>query len=241
MGDVHWRTRGFYDKFLVSYEKLVGELTMTKFDKRSLVDMVYEELREDIITLKYPFGSKINVNELQGKIGVSCTPIREALNRLQQEGLIIYKNKVGAQVLTIEKHDVEAIQELAMTLHCAAIRMSMKRGNHELMLKELRKQRDAFAKAKTNEASVAAVFQLVGVFYHYSGNERLDHTMISIQGLQLLLRHMYAKAGVRKVEDLADYDAMIAAIQNDDPDAVCAALQRKTGRATKVIIDSLHT
>lgn len=79
---------------------------------------------------------------------MSCTPIREALNRLQQEGLIIYKNKVGAQVLTIEKHDVEAIQELAMTLHCAAIRMSMKRGNHELMLKELRKQRDAFAKAK---------------------------------------------------------------------------------------------
>lgn len=69
MGDVYWRTRGFYDKFLVSYEKLLGELTMTKFDKRSLVDMVYEELREDIITLKYPFGSKINVNELRERSG----------------------------------------------------------------------------------------------------------------------------------------------------------------------------
>jgi DNA-binding GntR family transcriptional regulator len=68
---------------------------MAMFDKRSLVDQVYEELRKEIVTLKYPLGSKINVNELQNEMGVSCTPIREAINRLQQEGLIVYKNKLG--------------------------------------------------------------------------------------------------------------------------------------------------
>ena len=66
---------------------------MAAIKKRSLVDQVYEMLRGDIITLRRPLGSKLNVNELQDELGVSCTPIREAVNRLQQEGLIeFYRN-----------------------------------------------------------------------------------------------------------------------------------------------------
>ena len=57
---------------------------MAAIKKRSLVDQVYEMLRGDIITLRRPLGSKLNVNELQDELGVSCTPIREAVNRLQQ-------------------------------------------------------------------------------------------------------------------------------------------------------------
>ena len=63
---------------------------MLSIKKRSLVDMVYDKLRGAIIQLQLPLGSKLNVNELQDKIGVSCTPIREAINRLQQEGLVVY-------------------------------------------------------------------------------------------------------------------------------------------------------
>ena len=54
----------------------------------SLVDQVHDQLRKDIVSLQLPLGSKVNVNELQETLGVSCTPIREAVNRLQQEGLV---------------------------------------------------------------------------------------------------------------------------------------------------------
>ena len=54
---------------------------MSIIKKHSLVDQVYEKLRNDIISLHIPLGSKINVNELQETLGVSCTPIREAINR----------------------------------------------------------------------------------------------------------------------------------------------------------------
>lgn len=47
---------------------------MLSIKKQSLVDMVYEKLREAIIQLQIPLGSKLNVNELQSKMGVSCTP-----------------------------------------------------------------------------------------------------------------------------------------------------------------------
>jgi DNA-binding GntR family transcriptional regulator len=86
---------------------------MAAIKKRSLVDQVYERLRNDIITLRLPLGSKVNVNELQDTLGVSCTPIREAVNRLQQEGLVTYENNVGARVLTLAPKDVEEIQQLA--------------------------------------------------------------------------------------------------------------------------------
>ena len=54
----------------------------------SLVDQVYNILRGQIIRLHYPLGSRLNVNEIKNDLNVSSTPIREAVNRLQQEGLI---------------------------------------------------------------------------------------------------------------------------------------------------------
>ena len=72
---------------------------MAAIKKQSLVDQIYQRLRENIITMQLPLGSHLNVNELQSQMGVSCTPIREAINRLQQEGLVVYENNVGARVL----------------------------------------------------------------------------------------------------------------------------------------------
>lgn len=94
---------------------------MAAIKKRSLVDQVYEMLRGDIITLRRPLGSKLNVNELQDELGVSCTPIREAVNRLQQEGLVVYENNVGAHILDLDQHDITEIEQLAMTLHLSLI------------------------------------------------------------------------------------------------------------------------
>jgi DNA-binding GntR family transcriptional regulator len=212
---------------------------MPRFDKRSLVDLIYEDLRRDILSLKYPFGGKINVNKLQSELEVSCTPIREAINRLQQEGLITYKNKVGAQVLSIGPHDVKSIQELAMTLHCAAIKYALLRGDHTAIVIELKKYRDAFSKAKSPEAEVSAVNQFVGVFYHNCGNERLDNTMISIQGLQLLLRNMYARAGANRDADLKDFDMIIKETESGNSEKVCEILQSNADRLTEKVLSTI--
>ena len=53
--------------------------------KRSLVDQVYECCAA-ISSRCGALGSKLNVNELQDELGVSCTPVPEAVNRLRQEG-----------------------------------------------------------------------------------------------------------------------------------------------------------
>ena len=80
---------------------------MAKIKKQSLVDQIYAKLREEILTLKLPLGSRINVNDIQEELGVSSTPLREALNRLQQDGLIVMETNIGASVLSLDEHDIE--------------------------------------------------------------------------------------------------------------------------------------
>ena len=135
---------------------------MLSIKKQSLVDMVYHKLRESIIQLQLPLGSKLNVNELQARMGVSCTPIREAINRLQQEGLVVYENNVGAHIISLAPHDVLEIQQLAMTLHAAAIHLAMVNGDRATIVAELRKQLEDYTNAKTEHDEVMAVKEFSG-------------------------------------------------------------------------------
>lgn len=213
---------------------------MAAIQKRSLVDQVYERLRSDIITLQVPLGSKINVNELQDTLGVSCTPIREAINRLQQEGLITYENNVGARVLTLEPKDVEDIQLLATTLHCAAAKLAMDRGDHAEMSKQLRRRLEEFRSANTPAALVDAVHHFIEVFYIHCGNRRLDRSMLSIQGQQLILRNLYAGHGVDREVDCADFERICEGVENGDSNEVYLAIRANAARLEKAVIASLE-
>ena len=210
---------------------------MAAIKKRSLVDQVYEVLRRDIITLRRPLGSKLNVNELQEELEVSCTPIREAVNRLQQEGLVVYENNVGAHILELDQHDIVEIEQLAMTLHCAAIRLAMAHGDRAAMISELEKYLGDYRRAKTVQSEVTAVHRFVGVFYGHCGNRRLDASMISIQGQQLLLRYIYATCLTQRGSHAGDFEAMLEAVRAEDGERVCALLQANTDRQIPVLLD----
>lgn len=212
---------------------------MAAIQKRSLVDQVYDRLRSDIITLQLPLGSRINVNELQDTLGVSCTPIREAINRLQQEGLITYENNVGARVLTLEPKDVEDIQLLATTLHCAAAKLAMDRGDHAAMVEQLRSRAAQFESATTPDARVDAVHHFIEVFYKNCGNRRLDRSMLSIQGQQLIIRNLYARLGTDNAADVADFRRICQGVEAGDSNEVYLAIRANAARLEKTVAESL--
>ncbi len=216
-----------------------GIYHMARIKKASLVDQIYTKLREDIITLKIPMGTRLNVNELQEDLGVSCTPIREAVNRLQQEELVIYENNVGARVLTLDKHDVREIHELALTLQQAAVRLSMQNGDTDEMLDAIEEQVERYEAARSPRESVKAVHNLIGVFYHHCGNQRLDRSMIAIQGQVLLLRHIYAECPGwnSHMDDLLN---IRDGVQGGNPEDVCDALRSYVERSGPAILEWLE-
>lgn len=210
---------------------------MAAIKKRSLVDQVYDTLRGDIIMLRRPLGSKLNVSELQEELGVSCTPIREAVNRLQQEGLVVYENNVGAHILDLDRHDIIEIEQLAMTLHCAAIRLAMEHGDRNAMAAELEKHLEEYHRARNVQSEVTAVNRFIGTFYANCGNRRLDASMISIQGQQLLLRYIYANCLDQRGSSAQDFEAMLEATRAGDAEQVCAHLQANTDRNIPVLME----
>ena len=99
---------------------------MAVIKRVSLVDQVYRKVkRENRSVRKYRLGSKLNVSKLQEEYGVSSTPVREALNRLLNEGLIEFENNVGARVIDITEEDVREIQEIAFAYQMVAARNSI--------------------------------------------------------------------------------------------------------------------
>lgn len=208
---------------------------MAKIKKQSLVDQIYSRLRDDILNLRFPLGSRINVNEIQDELGVSSTPLREALNRLQQEGLVVMENNVGASVLTLDAHDVEEIEELAFTLQSAAVRFSLERGDRAAMLQRIEEQLQRYAAARSARECTRAVFELIGTFYHNCGNRRLDDSMIALQGQVLLLRGIYADCpGSRENLDLLE--KVRDGVKANDADSILSALQEYSRRSQDAVI-----
>ena len=84
---------------------------MAEFKSVSLADQVFEKLEQDIITGFYPRGEVLTELKLVEQLGVSRTPIREALRRLEQERLIKDSGK-GSIVLGITAEDLVDIMEI---------------------------------------------------------------------------------------------------------------------------------
>ena len=209
---------------------------MAKIKKQSLVDQIYAKLREEILTLKLPLGSRINVNDIQDELGVSSTPLREALNRLQQDGLVVMEPNIGASVLSLDEHDVEEIEELAFVFQSAAVRFSMVRGDRALMAERIEEQIRNYKEARTARDCTKEVYELIGTFYHYCGNKRLDNSMIALQGQVLLLRYIYALCpDCHNNQDLLE--KILSGVKENDTEAILTALQEYSRRSQASILD----
>lgn len=84
---------------------------MKQFKTTSLADQVFEKLENDIIQGVYPKGEILTELKLVEQLGVSRTPIRESLRRLEQEHLIEDTGK-GSRVIGISEYDVRDIMEI---------------------------------------------------------------------------------------------------------------------------------
>ena len=104
----------------------------------SLADQVFEHIENDILSGKYARGEIITEGKLSAELGVSRTPIREALRRLSQEHLIEESGK-GSVVIGISEKDLDDIFLVRKQLECLAVSMAATNATPEQLdeLKEI--------------------------------------------------------------------------------------------------------
>lgn len=98
------------------------ELSVQRGKPAALTDWAYEVIKEAILTLKIDPGAQLHIDELAEQLNISRTPIREALLRLEQDGLVRMVPRVGFFVTEITKRDLEELFELRELLESHAVK-----------------------------------------------------------------------------------------------------------------------
>ncbi|HSI56846.1 MAG TPA: GntR family transcriptional regulator [Ideonella sp.] len=94
-----------------------------------LVDQAFLRLRKDVLTGSFEAGTKLKVEELQSAYGFSSSPLREALSRLTQEGLVRADERRGFRVAAISAQDFGDITRMRLMLDVQALRDAIDDGD----------------------------------------------------------------------------------------------------------------
>jgi DNA-binding GntR family transcriptional regulator len=89
--------------------------------RRVLADVVTDDLRDAIVSHELEPGRRLAEDDLAAQMGVSRGPVREALMRLEREGLVIIERHKGARIASWNKHDLEEIYSLRSVLEELAL------------------------------------------------------------------------------------------------------------------------
>lgn len=95
----------------------------------TIIEKIYNILKKRIINLEFKFNQKLNVKEMAQQFGVSQTPIRDALNNLVKDELVIVKPRIGYFIIKFIKKDLCEIYEVRKMIECFALENSINTNN----------------------------------------------------------------------------------------------------------------
>lgn len=94
-----------------------------------LSEQAFRSLRRDVLVGTFEAGSKLKLDELQSYYGFSSSPLREALSRLTQEGLVRADERRGFRVASISVDDLNDITHMRLMLDVQALRSAIEHGD----------------------------------------------------------------------------------------------------------------
>lgn len=106
-------------------------------NKSTLSEQIYQILRSDILHQRIPLGQKLTLKNLQEQFEVSSTPIREALTRLTEDGLVHYYSNIGVNVIELSRDDLIELYQFMGDLDRLAILYSKNAPEREQICREL--------------------------------------------------------------------------------------------------------
>lgn len=204
--------------------------------KGESADYAYRILRQELVSLALVPGSDFDEADIVRRLGISRTPLREAVVRLASEGLVKLSPNRGARVAPLEWQDIrehlEAF-EVAQRLVCrwAAIR----RNEHELA--ELKRLCDAFREAsRRSDANTMANqnWDFHAAIAHCCKNERMTRFYLQLLTENLRISHM--AMGFDYYNTKAAYHAHIDQILREHDDIVDAIARRDADAADKLAL-----
>ena len=104
---------------------------MDKSKNPTANEIALSALRQDVLSLAFMPGAKLKVEHLQQSYGLSSSPIREALNRLTEEGLVRADERKGFRVAAVSAEDLQDITNMRVLIDLPTLEQAMKFGGDQ--------------------------------------------------------------------------------------------------------------
>ena len=207
----------------------------------NLTDRVHRAIKDRILSQEIEVGSRLHDDELAVQLGVSRTPVREAIMRLAQEGLVEIIPRSGTRVRTFSEKDIEDIWDLRAALESLAVRKAVRRID-AAQLRHLRSMHEQSAAGmKVGETKSALEFdqEMHRLVLQASGNRRLQDIMATINDLVELFRNIGAKTPFHRGFTYRHREILLA-LERRDAGAAARALSEHIERSKTELLRDFH-
>jgi DNA-binding GntR family transcriptional regulator len=187
-------------------------------DTYSLRARVYNTIRDKILSGEYKENEELKENALASELGVSRTPVREALRQLELEGLVnIIPNK-GAYVTGITKKDIYDIYTIRSYLEGLCARWACKNITNAQIeaLEEILYLSDFHARRSHFDQLVELDNKFHDLLYKASGSKILDHVLSDFHQYVERVRKVSLSRPYRAVQSSKEHAAIVEAIKKRD-------------------------
>ena len=197
---------------------MTDDLTLNMNAYLPLRDVVFNTLREAILKGDLKPGERLMELQLASKLGVSRTPIREAIRMLEQEGLAVTTPRKGAEVAKITLKDMEDVLEIRDALDELAVRIACQKISDE-QLKQLEDMKELFEKS-TQTGNVKKIAEadvtFHDVIYEATGNPKLVTLLNNLREQVYRYRVEYIKDPKNYPTLIAEHEAILESLKNRD-------------------------
>lgn len=191
---------------------------MIEYKSVSLSNQVFEKIEYDILSGKYKIGEIISEKRLSSELGVSRTPIREALGRLSEEGLV-GDSPSGTVVLGITDEDVDDFYEVKRRIEilavCRACKLIDKDGLRDL--ENIVEHQEFYAMKGDTEKIRDLDTDFHATLYKYCGSRVLEKILLPLHRKIIKYRSASLKSSKnRQLESIKEHREIYGALKEKD-------------------------
>ncbi|HAL61436.1 MAG TPA: hypothetical protein DCP08_03405 [Chloroflexi bacterium] len=206
----------------------------------TLAHRVYDIIKDRILSAELPPGTRLKDNELARTLGVSNTPIREAMRELEKDGLIETIPYRGRFVKEMSIEEMREVYGVRKALEALAARLAVKRIT-EPQLEEMERVVEEYAVAFERDditAGLEADLAFHDLIVQASGNSTLLQIVRDLTNRIQVLRQL-DKGKMRRKQSLEDHRAILQALKEEDGEKAEVQVRRHIARGEENVIKLL--
>ena len=209
-----------------------------------LRDVVFNTLRQAILRGEFKPGERLMEIQLANKLGVSRTPIREAIRKLELEGLVIMIPRKGAEVADITEKSLRDVLEVRKALEELAVQLACEKITQE-ELEELEKAGENFKKVLNRSKDITEVAEadvrFHDVIYMATDNQKLILLLNNLREQMYRYRVEYLKREEAYPQLIAEHAAIIEYISKGEKKAATDVMCKHIDNQVTTVIDVIRT